>query len=839
MIIASDRIPPIVPCGKFFSRGDDKFFLKAIRVRAPRSSLGFEEKIAWRKRLGDWGAAHTTAVVIADGEAEALLDLVVQPGLYALLELTVRPEDLFSRNALRMAISDLRKRITNLRGCPSLIGYLLDCPVDPDVTRSLGLEMLRARLARIVAAIRDIDARKMVGLKHRAGTVGLTLRDEDFVYASTPPLAPGELRSSVIRLHNLAEARPVVLEFMDTAPDQDELIAYAFGLGAAGVTAQVSQGDNRTSKPFVHGSLSLKTLRKCELLPFHTLNGACPPKPAWTPRVSIVICAYNAERTMRQCLESLCRLDYPNFEVIIVDDGSRDATAQIAADFPEFRLIRQPNKGLSVARNVGLHAALGELIAYTDSDCVVDPHWLTFMVRAMAEGGLDGCGGPNYAPHEDGWVEGCVAASPGAPSHVLISDDRAEHLAGCNMLFRKSALENAGGFDSQFTAAGDDVDICWRLMDAGSVLGYCPSAFVWHFRRNTVKAYYQQQRGYGKAEAMLYFKYPERFNVLGQIKWNGTIPGIARTVPGGGRLRVRRVRNAEQFQRVDEMPLSVLKVAPMTAEWNLVAAALVVLSLLLGVTIAPALAALAVGLLWAAYYAMKAPLEKCHRGPASRLLIGWLAYSGSIVRTVARYRWRLDARKNALFDSDVRQRPTIDWKHRSIRLSYWNGTYMTREAMLEHLRRFFTSLVRPVVADTGWKDFDLLVEANPWSRIQFKTADEELGGLEIRTNVAARLRLSTGAGVGLGACALGAVTAWLWGSSLAAAALCIIAAFVTISAISGLAEAANLAYHAIEQGASKLNLIPLGRPVRSASTSSVPAAAASERPAEAAQPAAR
>ncbi|MBV8451109.1 MAG: glycosyltransferase, partial [Deltaproteobacteria bacterium] len=670
MIVATDRIPPILPGGKFFSRGGDKFFLKAIRFPAPPSSFGFEEKIAWRKRMGDLRAAHTTAAVIAGSDAEALLDLAAQPGLYALLELKVQPEELFSRNALRTAITDLRKRVTSLRSYPNLIGYLLDYPVDPDVVRSRGLEMLSARLARMVGAIRDIDPRKMVGLKHRTGTLGLMLREEDFVYAAMPQLALGELRSSVIRLHNLAEDRPVVLEFVEAAPDQDELIACAFGLGAAGVVAQASAEDSRRSMPFAQSPLSLKTVRACELLPFLALNGTCPPQPAWTPKVSIVICAYNAERTLRQCLESLRRLDYPNYEVIIVDDGSHDATAQIASNFPEFRLIRQPNKGLSAARNVGLHAALGELIAYTDSDCVVDPHWLAFMVRAIADGGLDGCGGPNYAPHEDGWIEGCVAASPGAPSHVLIGDERAEHLAGCNMLFRKAALEDAGGFDPQFTAAGDDVDICWRLIDAGYVLGYCPSAFVWHFRRNTIKAYYRQQRGYGKAEAMLYFKYPERFNMLGQIKWNGTIPGIARTVPGGGRLRIQRVRSAAQFQRVDEMPLSVLKVAPITAEWNLAAAALVVLSLLLGITIAPALAALAAGLLWAAYYAVKAPLEKCHRGLASRLLIGWLAYSGSIVRTVARYRWRSDARKNAQFDSAVRQWPTIDWKHRSIRLSY-------------------------------------------------------------------------------------------------------------------------------------------------------------------------
>jgi glycosyltransferase involved in cell wall biosynthesis len=839
VIIAADRISPILPHGKFFSRGGDKFFLKTIRLRASAGSLSFEEKVALHKQLEQLREAHTTALIISEDDAESLLDLAAQAGLYALCEIKLPPEELLSHRTPRAALLKLRERVATLRGCPALIGYLLDCPIDPDTVRSHGLDMLRARLSRIIAAIREDGAPKLVGLKHRAGTIGLALHNEDFVYAIIPPLAPQELRSSIIRLHNLAEARPVVLEFASVLADQDDVIAYAFGLGAAGVVAQAPRRDQSSSKLLMDGFLSFKPLDASELMPFLALNGSCPPKPAWTPKVSVIVCAYNAERTMRQCLESLRKLDYPNFEVIIVDDGSRDATAQIAVEFPEFRLIRQPNKGLSVARNVGLHAALGELIAYTDSDCVVDPHWLAFMVRAMAEGKLDGCGGPNYAPHEDGWVEGCVAASPGAPCHVLISDDRAEHLAGCNMLFRKSALEDIGGFDPQFTAAGDDVDVCWRLMDAGHVLGYCPSAFVWHFRRNTVKAYYGQQRGYGKAEAMLYFKYPERFNALGQIKWHGTIPGIARTIPGGGRLRVRWRRSADAVQHVEETPLSVLKVAPLTAEWNLAAAALLVLSLLFGVTIAPALAAVAAGPLWAAYYALKAPLEKCHRGPASRWLIGWLAYSGSIVRTIARYRWRLAARKNPLWDDDARQRPTIDWKQRSIRLSYWNDKYTTREAMLEHLRRFFASLGRPVTAATEWDDFDLLVEANPWARVQFRTADEDLSGLELRTNVAARTRLSTGARAGLGACLIATASAALLGSPLATAVFGIIGVVALIGAIGGLVEGANLAYHAVEQCAGELNFVPLGKPVKSPGTSPVPAAVSSEGQAEAAQVAGR
>src|SRR6202035_2294405 len=144
-----------------------------------------------------------------------------------------------------------------------------------------------------------------------------------------------------------------------------------------------------------------------------------------------------------------------------------------------------------------------------------------------------------------------------------------------------------------------DVDICWRILEAGFTLGYCPAAFVWHFRRNTIKAYYGQQRGYGRAEAMLYLKYPDRFNPLGQIKWRGTIPGLSRTVPGGARSRVAWPRRHTDFQRVHEPPLSVLKVIPLTLEWNLAAASVLVASGAAGITLVPALVMLAMSPVWA------------------------------------------------------------------------------------------------------------------------------------------------------------------------------------------------------------------------------------------------
>src|SRR5829696_6171403 len=266
------------------------------------------------------------------------------------------------------------------------------------------------------------------------------------------------------------------------------------------------------------------------------------------PRASVVVCAYQAQDTIEECLHSLMELDYPDYEVLVVDDGSTDATAQIARRFP-VRLLSRDHLGLSGARNVGLEQAEGEFVAYIDADAQADPDWLTYLALALEVPGTAGAGGPNPAPPDDPPVAQCVALAPGGPIHVLLDDERAEHVPGCNMAFWRERLLEIGGFDPIFRAAGDDVDVCWKLLDRGYDIRFHPSALVWHRRRDSVKAFWRQQLGYGKAEALVERNHPDKFNSLGQATWRGVVYGPNSILASRGRVYVGQFGDAP-FQRL-------------------------------------------------------------------------------------------------------------------------------------------------------------------------------------------------------------------------------------------------------------------------------------------------
>jgi len=210
-------------------------------------------------------------------------------------------------------------------------------------------------------------------------------------------------------------------------------------------------------------------------------------------------------------------------------------------------------------------------------------------------------GGPNIAPSGAGLAAECVARAPGGPVHVLLGDREAEHVPGCNMAFRTSALRAVGGFDPVFRIAGDDVDICWRLREQGETIGFAAAAMVWHHSRPSLRGYLLQQFRYGEAEALLERKWPERYNGRGQASWAGSVYGSSRSVARGRRRT--QIRYGEwgsaPFQNRELTapgPLSSLALSP---EWYVLLAALALLGVL-GTRWAPLLislplAALAIG----------------------------------------------------------------------------------------------------------------------------------------------------------------------------------------------------------------------------------------------------
>src|SRR5215204_52243 len=299
------------------------------------------------------------------------------------------------------------------------------------------------------------------------------------------------------------------------------------------------------------------------------------------PRLSVIVCSHDGGHTLPDCLEGLLQLEYPDFEVIVVDDGSTDSTAAIVQEYG-FRSITTSNLGLSNARNTGMENATGEIVAYLDDDARPDPHWLTYLAATFLSTEHAGVGGPNLTPSGDGRIATCVAEAPGNPVHILLSDREAEHIPGCNMAFRKACLEAIGGFDPQFRVAGDDVDVCWRLQQRGWTLGFSPAAVVWHHRRSSIHAYWKQQRGYGRAEALLERKWPEKYNTVGHIPWSGRVysGGIMQTSAWSRGRIYHGTWGSAAFQSIYQPPSEGIWSLPAIPEWYLVILALAALSAL-------------------------------------------------------------------------------------------------------------------------------------------------------------------------------------------------------------------------------------------------------------------
>jgi O-antigen biosynthesis protein len=797
----------VVVRSKFFFEGEKKFFVKGVTYGpfAPDSEgyqFGSKEQVA--KDLSAIRETGVNLIRIYATPPRWFLDLCLENGLRVLFSIAwmEHVEFLNDPKILASVEKAVVDAVREHRGHHAIFGYLLGNEIPSSMVRWLGAKRVTEFVEHLVNIARREDPRALYSYASYPPTEYLLPQNVDFLTFNVYLHRREDFERYLARLQNLAEDKPLIMgEFgMDTIrhseEEQAEMIEWHLDAvvrgGLAGTilyawTDEWHRGGmdildwafglvkrDRTPKKV------LGTVRKFFSKDGSITDGA-PLKRV--PKVSVIVCSYNGGQTLEACLRSLKKINYPDYEVVLVDDGSKDNTREIVSHHPLVKTIHQPNLGLSVARNVGAAHATGEILAYTDSDCMADPDWLYYLVGTLLSGDYAGVGGPNISPPAQNWHQACVAAAPGGPSHVLLTDVVAEHIPGCNMAFHRWAFDKIGGFDPEYRKAGDDVDFCWRLQQEGGVIAFSPSAIVWHYRRFTLKAFRKQQEGYGEAESLLRFKHLVFFGPTGTAKWKGQVYGAPRfTWLINQPVIYHGIFGEGLFQCIYPTPQSEIAAYVSSIEWVTLTAFLFLLSIPFPVLRIVAYLMFGGTFLVALSYMIHAKLEPRFDTIRARLLVAFLALSQPLVRGWARYFTWLKFKQTP--DSVIATKEkdfTPSAIKGSSKLIFWNESGLGRELLLTSVIEALESEGWSYSMDTGWKDWDVQIYGSVWWGVTMKSVTEYHGGPKCLTRVRLATRMvattfllnflmislliylsSTGHDAGLAATGYGVAMAIIW-----------------------------------------------------------------------------
>jgi GT2 family glycosyltransferase/exo-beta-1,3-glucanase (GH17 family) len=608
------------------------------------------------------GSFGLNAIRVYTLPPEDVLDAAAAAGLQVIVGLHYadwREQGATGRRA-RQAILDAGRRAVDAAcelctGRPEVAAISVGNEVPADLVRLHGIGSVEETLSMLVAEVHAGTPDVLATYTNYPSTEYLQVEGQDFASFNVFLESPERLRAYLRHLQVVAGNLPLVITELGLASDIHGLEAQAAMLewqlritdetGCAGATV-FSWTDEwavggHTVEAWSFGITDEERRPKpaLEVTRSWAQTDVRALRPSW-PTVSVVVCAHNEEALIGRCLESLRACDYPDLDVVVCDDGSTDRTLEIAREFP-FRVLALQHGGLGRARNAGLDAATGEIVAFLDADAEAHAEWPYHLALSLEDEGVAATGGPNLPPSDAPFAERAVAESPGGPIHVLIGDDRAEHVPGCNMAFRKDAIEHVGAFDPVYTAAGDDVHVCWNLLDAGYEIAFAPTAQVRHHRPATLRTYFRQQRSYGRAERLLQGRHPHRFNSVGQPRWSGSIYGGPRVLPNLLRPIVYHgPMGFAPFQTVAYRRSEVVRdrLASLLPALSLVALAGALAPISLWWLLAPAAAAaivLAYGLSVAS--ALHPPRTE-PRPLALRFVVGWLHLAQPFVRAWGRIR---------------------------------------------------------------------------------------------------------------------------------------------------------------------------------------------------------
>jgi GT2 family glycosyltransferase len=784
--------------GKFFRVGSQKFWVKGVTYgpfRANSKGDPLPEPEHVQRDFRQLLALGANTVRVYHAPPRWMLDLAAEHNLKVFVDTPFSKNRLFLdyKKVIKAGREAVRRDIRCCQRHPAVLAYIVANEIPPDVVRWLGHRRVERYLDELVDLAKQEDPEGLVTFASYPPTEYLHPRSVDFYTMNVYLHSRDKFRAYLQRLQNQSDEKPLMLgEYgIDTIREGEQEQAKLLGMhieevfrgGLAGSCIFSYTDEWHTNNCDIDDwAFGLVRRDRSPKEAFHEVAErwqADPlPKLDRYPRVSVVVCSYNGAATVDACLTSLGKLNYPDYEVILVDDGSTDSTPSIVGRHPNVRCHRQANRGLSVARNVGMDMATGEIIAYTDSDCVADEDWLHYLVSKLLQTGASAVGGPNLLPTNDGPVAACVSASPGTPAHILIDDEIAEHVPGCNMAFWTDRLRAIGGFDPVFTKAGDDVDVCWRFQEHGEKIVFSPSGMVWHHRRSTVSAYLKQQRGYGEAEALLRSKHPDKFRGFrSESIWAGRIYTRAGLGVPVGKPVIHYGKFASgMFQTIYSPPRLWWPLLCLSLEWWLCIFALLGMAMVFHPTtivvprriqtaeqlweaweatfeatvasqvsnplfVIPTLMLLTT--LFVSYIAAKdaRPAEHQRRW-WSRVLIAAMHVAQPVERAYARYRTRF---QTILVPVGMRQLRR-SWEARAKRilgrrsLDLWSENGAGRDKLLEGLMSLAKEKQWNVRADSGWDPMDITFYGDRWCNIDLTTSSDNHGGNKILTRVRLRMR---------------------------------------------------------------------------------------------------
>jgi glycosyltransferase involved in cell wall biosynthesis len=751
---AATELPRLQVRAKFFFEGDTKFYLQGVTYGPFRPATDDGPNLPSPQKVAvDFGLMREMGVNVLrvyHTPPRWFLDLAAKQRLRVMVTIPWHKRVLFldDHEAVQTIRDNVAEAAAANAGHPAMLGFFIDNEIPPDLVRWYGVRRMEEFLNSLVRIVKKHDPLALAAYANFPPTEYLLPDEVDFYSYNVYLHRKKDLTGYLGRLQNLAGDKPLILsEFgMDTIrhPQEEqaqlltEHVTTVFEAGLAGTFIF-----SWTDEWFTDGievedwAFGIVTKDRKPKLSYAALQPLLknPERPLYQrfkpahelPMVSIVVCSYNGARTLRDCLGSLQNLNYPKYEVIFIDDGSKDNTQEIMRDFPSVRNIVQSNKGLSAARNAGITAAQGTVVAFTDSDCMADRDWLYFLVSTLLSSDFAAVGGPNISPPATDWVQATVGAAPGSPSHVLLTDTIAEHVPGCNMAYHKWALEQIGGFDIEFRKAGDDVDVCWRLMQRGYVIGFSPAAVVWHYRRFEVRTYFSQQTGYGEAEAMLRYKHLQYFGPTGSALWHGNVYSQARvgsffTKP----VIYHGVFGTGLFQCIYPRRYSPFAALLSSLEWLTVTLFVFFLSIPLAWLRLIPLVMFGLTLVVGLAYMAQARIETKYDSIRARLLLLYLAITQPWRRAWARYFTWLRGKRTPPTVIDAKEDAphlTVSWAGAG-RLAFWSETGIERTNLLHTTQKLLDEEGWKFSLDTGWTNWDLLVFGSRWWNLRLRSMTE-------------------------------------------------------------------------------------------------------------------